>query len=144
MKSLMKDCNFDGLRILVSINSVRNCLEESSARILRNIKLTFQGCISVISATPSHCLHHLIQSCPLCYQCVTCTVQHTLWLLFRATSVLCTSEPLAANGNAAICHRLQVKYFTLHVVQQYTSLTVVLTVRNKQGLIDIDIRPSVV
>jgi len=70
MKSLMKDCNFDGLRILVSINSVRNCLEESSARILRNIKLTFQGCISVISATPSHCLHHLIQSCPLCYQCV--------------------------------------------------------------------------
>jgi hypothetical protein len=150
MKSLMKDCNFDGPRILVSINSTNNCLAESSALILKNIKLTLQGCrcliTLVISATPTppHCLHHPIQSCPLCYQCVTCPVQHTAWLLFRATSVLCTSEPLAANGNAAICHHLQVKCFTLRAVQQYTSLTLVLTVNNKQGLTDIDIRPSVV
>jgi hypothetical protein len=57
---------------------------------------------------------------------------------------MCTSEPLAANGNAAICHHLQVKCFTLHVMQQYVSFAVVLTVNNKQGLIDIDIRPSVV
>jgi hypothetical protein len=43
MKSLMKDCNYDGLRVLVSINSISNCLAESSALILKNIKLNFQG-----------------------------------------------------------------------------------------------------
>jgi len=43
MKSLMKDSNYEGLCILVSINSTRNCLVESSAFILKNIKLTFQG-----------------------------------------------------------------------------------------------------
>jgi len=120
MKSLTKDSNFDGLRTLASINSIRNCLVEFSAFILKNTELTFQGCRClinfVISATPSHCLHHLIWSCPFCYQWVTCTMQYTVWLHQY------TSEPLAANGNAAICHHLQVKCFTLHVVQQYANL----------------------
>jgi len=43
-----------------------------------------------------------------------------------------------------MCSHLQVKCFTLHVVQQYAGLAVVLTVCNKQGLVDIDIRHSVV
>jgi len=43
MKYLMKDSNFDGLCILVSINSIRNCLAESSDLILKNIKWTFQS-----------------------------------------------------------------------------------------------------
>ena len=139
MKSLIKDGNFDGLCILASINSTSNCLAESSALIFKDIKLTFQGCrsliILVISATPSRCLHHLIRSCPMCYlSCAT----------YSATSVLCTSELLAVNGNAAICSHLQVQCFTLHVVQRYVSLAVVLTVHNKQGLVDIGFRHSVV
>jgi len=97
MKSLMKDSKLGGLCIRVSINSIRNCLAESSALILKNIKLTFQGCrcliILVISPTPPHCISHLchpftLPSPPhpklsLCYQCVTCTVQHRVMTAFQ-------------------------------------------------------------
>ena len=57
--------------------------------------------------------------------------------------MLCTSEPIAVNGNAALCNHLQVKCFMLHAVQQYASLAVVLTVNNKQELIGIGIRQRI-
>lgn len=111
-----ENSNFDGLHTLLSVNSMINCLTESSSLILDNSKL-ISKCpwyliVFIIYPMPSHHLQHFTQNSPLGYQLMTCNVQGNI-----STPCLHISEPLAVDDNAPICNHLREKHFKLHVVQ---------------------------